>query len=99
MLKYLQYRPMHHTEMETIDTIIIGVTSKKWGSRADFGWCTTYQGDNQQNPLGSSASSVMITSSNNDRTQSDLHAIQAALIYLQMRLQPVWHKQGSILAW
>jgi hypothetical protein len=35
----------------------------------------------------------MITSSNNDRTWSDLHAIQAALIYLQMRLQPVWQDQ------
>jgi hypothetical protein len=46
MLKYLQYRPMHHTKMETIDTIIIGITSKQWGSHADFGWCTTYQGEN-----------------------------------------------------
>jgi hypothetical protein len=34
----------------------------------------------------------MITSSNNNRTWSDLHANQAALIYL-MRLQPVWQEQ------
>jgi hypothetical protein len=93
MLKYLQYRPVHHTEMEVIEMNIIGVTSKQWGSRANFGWCTMYQGDNQQDPLGSGASSVMTTSSCNDRTRSDLHAIQAALIYLQMRLQPVWKDQ------
>jgi hypothetical protein len=52
-----------------------------------------YQGDNLQDPLGSGASLVMTTSSNNDRTWSDLHAIQAALIFLQMRLQLVWKDQ------
>jgi hypothetical protein len=72
---------MHQAEMEKLNTIVIGVTSKQWGSRADFGWCATYQGNNQQNPLGSGASSVMITSSYNDRTRLDLHAIQAGLIY------------------
>jgi hypothetical protein len=93
MLKYLQYRPMHHTEMERIESIIIGVTSKQWGLHADFRWCTMYHGDNQQDPLGSRPSSVITTSSYNNRTWSDLHAIQAVLIYLQMRLQPVWKDQ------
>jgi hypothetical protein len=93
MLKHLQYQPMHQAEMKKLGTIVIGVTSKQWGSCADFGWCVIYKGNNQQNPLGSGASSVMITSSYNDRTQSDLQSIQAELIYLQMRLQPVWKEK------
>jgi hypothetical protein len=82
MLKLVQYRPISIPDTQAIShqTIVIGITSKQWGARADFGWCTTYQGDNQEHPLGSRAGSVMITSSYNDRTRADLHALQAALL-------------------
>jgi hypothetical protein len=84
--------------MEDLDNIIIGITSKQWGPCADSGWCTTYQGDNHQDLLGSGTSSVMTTLSYNDRTRADLHTIQAARIFLQMQLQPVWEKKSSIFA-
>jgi hypothetical protein len=54
----------------------------------DFGWCTAFQEDIINNPLGSRASTVMINSSYND-----LHAIQAALLFLQMQLKHIWHHQ------
>jgi hypothetical protein len=73
--------------------IIIGITSKQWGVRADFGWCTTYQEDTTSNPLGSRVSTVMINSSYNDCTQANLHAIQAALLFLHMQLKHIWHHQ------
>jgi hypothetical protein len=88
MLKHPKYRALQQADIATLvhHTIIIAITSKKWGARADFGWCTTYQEDISSNPLASRASTVMITSSYNNCTQADLHAIQAALLFLQMRL-------------
>jgi hypothetical protein len=80
----------------TLHTIIIGVTSKQWRAQADFGWCTTYQGDMISNPLGSGASTVMTTSSFNNCTQAKLHTIQAALLFLQMHLKHVWHHQMQL---
>jgi hypothetical protein len=44
MLKYLHYRPMHHTEMETINTIIIGVTSKQWDRAPTLGGALRIKG-------------------------------------------------------
>jgi hypothetical protein len=81
------------TQAISHQTIIIRITSKQWGARADFGWCTTYQGNNQEHPLGSGAGSVMITSSYNDRTRADLHALQAALLFLQMQLTHIFQEQ------
>jgi hypothetical protein len=64
----------HDTQAVSDQTIVIGITSKQWGAWADFRWCTTYQGNNQEHLLGSRAGLVMITSSYNDRTRADLHA-------------------------
>jgi hypothetical protein len=66
------------------------------GAQADFGWCTTYQADTIGNPLGSRASTVMNTSSFNNSTQADLHANQAALLFLQMQLKHIWHHQMQV---
>jgi hypothetical protein len=92
MLKQVQYRHMSIPDTQAIShqTIIIGMTSKQWGAQADFGWCTTYQGDNHQLPLGRGAGSVMTTSSYNDRTRADFHALQAALLFLQMQLTNIF---------
>jgi hypothetical protein len=53
MSKLVQYRPMSipDTQAMSHQTIVIGITSKQWGTRADFGWCTTYQDDNHEHPL------------------------------------------------
>jgi hypothetical protein len=95
MLKYVKYRAMPQADTAVLvhHTIIISITSKQWGARADFGWCTTFQEDIVNNPLGSRASTVMINSSYNDHTRADLHAIQAALLFLQMQLKHIWHQQ------
>jgi hypothetical protein len=74
-------------------TIIISITSKQWGARADFGWCTTFHRDMSNNPLGSRASTVMTNSSYDDCTQANLHTVQAALLFLQMQLKHIWHHQ------
>jgi hypothetical protein len=81
------------TQAISHQTIVIRITSKQWGTRADFGWCATYQGDNQGHPLGSGAGSVMITSSYNDRTRADLHTLQAALLFLQMQLTHIFQEK------
>jgi hypothetical protein len=95
MLKLVQHRHLSMPDTQAIahKTIVIGITSKQWGARADFGWCTTYQGDDHQHPLGSRAGSFMITSSYNDRTRADLHALQAALLFLQMQLTHIFQEQ------
>jgi hypothetical protein len=95
MLKHVKYRAMPQANIATLvhHTIIISITSKQWGARADFGWCTTYQEDTSSNPLGSRASTVMTTSSYNNCTQADLHTLQAALLFLQMQLKHIWHHQ------
>jgi hypothetical protein len=68
MLKYLKYQPVLQEDIKSLahHKNIIGITSKQWGAQADFGWCTTYQGDMIHN-------TVMIMSSFNDCTQADLH--------------------------
>jgi hypothetical protein len=65
MLKLVQYRHLSMPDTQAIahKTIIIRIATKQWGAQASFGWCTTYQGDDHQHPLGSRAGSVMITSS------------------------------------
>jgi hypothetical protein len=95
MLKYVKYQAMQQADNAALvhHTIIIGITSKQWGARADFGWCTTFQEDIVNNPMGSGTSTVMINSSYNDCTQADLHAIQAAILFLQMQLKHIWHQQ------
>jgi hypothetical protein len=100
MLKLVQYRPMSIPDTQAIsdETIVIGITSKQWGAQADFGWCTTYQGDNQEHLLGSRAGSVLITSSYNDRTRADLHALQVALLFLQMQLTHIFQDQQHLQA-
>jgi hypothetical protein len=47
MLKLVQYRhlSMPDTQAKAHKTIVIRIASKQWGACADFGWCTTYQGD------------------------------------------------------
>jgi hypothetical protein len=100
MLKLVQYRPMFISDTQAMShqTIVIGITSKQWGAQANFGWCTTYQGINHKHPLGSRAGSVMITSSYNDRTRADLHALQAALLLLQMQLTHIFQEQLHLQA-
>jgi hypothetical protein len=95
MLKLVKYRHLSMPDTQAIahKTIVIGIASKQWGARANFEWCTTYQGDDHQHPLGSRAGSVMITSSYNDRTRADLHALQAALLFLQMQLTHIFQEQ------
>jgi hypothetical protein len=70
MLKYMKYRSMPQADTEALvhHTIIIGITSKQWGARADFGWCATFHRDISNNPLGSGASTVMTNSSYNNST-------------------------------
>jgi hypothetical protein len=82
MLKHLKYGPILQADIATLVH-----------HTADFGWCTTYQEDISSNPLGSRASTVMITSGYNDCTQADLHTNQAALLFLQMQLKHIWHHQ------
>jgi hypothetical protein len=45
MLKYVKYRSMPLADIEALvqHTIIIGITSKQWGARADFGWWAAEQ--------------------------------------------------------
>jgi hypothetical protein len=86
------------TQAISNQTIVIGITSKQWGAQANFGWCTTYQGDNHEHPLGSGAGSVMITSSYYYRTRADLHALQAALLFLQMQLTHIFQEQLHLQA-
>jgi hypothetical protein len=95
MLKHVRYRPVPQDDLEALayHIIIISITSKQWGARADFGRCMTYQGDIIHNTLGSGASTVMTTSSYNNHTQADLQALQVALLFLQMHLKHVWHHQ------
>jgi hypothetical protein len=95
LLKYVKYQamPQANTAAFVHHTIFIGITSKQWVARADFGWCTTFQEDIINNPLGSGVSTVMINSSYNNHTQADLHAILAALLFLQMQLNHIWHHQ------
>jgi hypothetical protein len=95
MLKYVKYQSMPQADTKALvhHMIIISITRKQWGARADFGWCTTFHGDINNNPLGSRASTVMTNSSYNNHTQADLHAIQAALLFLQMQLKHIWHHQ------
>jgi hypothetical protein len=95
MLKHVKYRALtqEDTKLLTQNTITIGVASKQWGAQADFGWCTTYQGDANANPLGSRASTVMNRSSFNNRKRAEPHAIQAALLFLQMHLKHIWNHQ------
>jgi hypothetical protein len=95
MLKHVKYQPVPQDDLEMLINciIIIGITSKQWGARADFGWCTTYHRDVIHNTLGNRASTAMTTSSYNNCTQADLQTLQAALLFLQMHLKHVWHHQ------
>jgi hypothetical protein len=72
MLKYVKYQLMTQPDTKALvhHTIIISVTSKQWGARADFGWCTTFHRDISNNLLGSRASTVMTISSYNNTRNS-----------------------------
>jgi hypothetical protein len=98
MLKLVQYRPMSTPDTHAIShqTIVIGITNKQWGAQTNVGWCTTYQGDNHKHLLGSRAGLVIFTSSYNDRTSADLHALQPALLFLQMQLTHIFQEQLNL---
>jgi hypothetical protein len=84
MLKLVQYRHLSMPDTQAIahKMIVIRIASNQWGAHANFGWCTTYQGNDHQHPLGVSHDHVQLQ-----------QQVQAALLFLQMRLTPIFQEQ------
>jgi hypothetical protein len=70
----------------------IGVTSRQWCERTDFGWSICYRSGNEHPFLGTGAGSVMKTTSFSEPILGELCATRAAITTLRRTMSTMWSK-------
>jgi hypothetical protein len=68
----------------------IGVTSKQWGERTDFGWSIRYRSGDERPFFGGGVGSVMKTTSFSEPILGELYAARAAITTLRRSMSTTW---------
>jgi hypothetical protein len=93
LIQFMNSRDLTNDEIDIMPNkrITIGIVSKQWGVRTDFGWSISFPNNNNRYYFGSGAGSVPKTSSYSEKIFGELYATRAALVFLQRQLTKIWN--------
>jgi hypothetical protein len=95
LVKFMDSRSLDQLEIVQMPNkrMTIGVASKQWGDRTDFGWSLCFRNENESSFFGCGAGSVEKTSSYSERIFGELYATRAALNHLRVQFESIWTTQ------